>query len=146
MDVCSETIDVAPFLIGKGPEKERYEELIKAKRSSWKKIYIETVWLKAEDYPKLLASADLGVCLHYSSSGVDLPMKVVDMLGSALPVFAIRYKWSAASRQLFNQANITFMSLRSIHELVEEGKNGFLFSDSTTLNSLFLVDYSRLPI
>jgi beta-1,4-mannosyltransferase len=76
-------------------------------------INIKTVWLDVDDYPKIVASADLGVCLHFSSSGYDLPMKVVDMFSAKLPCLAYNYL--------------------CIEELVQEGINGRLFSNSDDL-------------
>jgi len=75
---------------------------------------VRSIWLESDDYPKLLGSADLGVCLHYSSSGFDLPMKVVDMFSSALPVCAFRYD--------------------TINELVNEHINGLLFQNCEELS------------
>ncbi|ESQ35157.1 hypothetical protein EUTSA_v10007520mg [Eutrema salsugineum] len=111
----SEEQDLYPNLLfiitGKGPEKEMYEE--KIKRLNLKHVAFRTMWLAAEDYPLLLGSADLGVCLHTSSSGLDLPMKVVDMFGCGLPVCSVSYS--------------------CIQELVKDGRNGLLFSSSSEL-------------
>ena len=79
------------IITGKGPEKAKYSRIINS--LSLTRVKFNLAWLEAEEYPKLLAAADLGICLHYSSSGVDLPMKVVDMFGCKLPVFAIDYQW-----------------------------------------------------
>lgn len=78
-------------ITGKGPLKKHYQALIS--EQEWKFVKIITPWLENQEYPQLLAAADLGVCLHWSSSGFDLPMKVVDMFGCGLPVCAINFQW-----------------------------------------------------
>ncbi|XP_002532170.2 UDP-glycosyltransferase TURAN isoform X1 [Ricinus communis] len=110
-------------ITGKGPEKEKYEE--KIRRLHLKRVAFRTMWLSAEDYPLLLGSADLGVCLHTSSSGLDLPMKVVDMFGCGLPVCAVAYS--------------------CIKELVEVDKNGLLFSSSSELADELLMLFKGYP-
>ncbi|KIW93856.1 uncharacterized protein Z519_05171 [Cladophialophora bantiana CBS 173.52] len=75
-------------ITGKGPQRQRYLDKIRELRSAkaLETVSIYTDWLSFENYALLLGSADLGVSLHTSSSGVDLPMKVVDMFGAGLPV------------------------------------------------------------
>ncbi|XP_051569831.1 chitobiosyldiphosphodolichol beta-mannosyltransferase-like isoform X2 [Myxocyprinus asiaticus] len=119
--------DKLPLLVcvitGKGPQKEYYKKLIDSKE--FKHVKICTPWLEAEDYPVLLGSADLGVCLHKSSSGLDLPMKVVDMFGCCLPVCAIHFK--------------------CLHELVKHEENGLIFKDSNELSEQLKLLFSDFP-
>ena len=67
--------DLICIITGKGPMKEYYQKLIA--EQEWTHIQVIMPWLEPEDYPMMLGSADFGVCLHTSSSGVDLPMKVL---------------------------------------------------------------------
>ncbi|KAL8359142.1 hypothetical protein RB598_007819 [Gaeumannomyces tritici] len=107
---------VVAVITGKGPQKAMYEGKIAKMMADGlvPSVAIRTAFLSYEDYAALLASADLGVCLHMSSSGVDLPMKVVDMFGAGLPVVA-------------------YSGYESFSELVKEGHNGCGFETAGEL-------------
>lgn len=79
------------IITGKGPLRQIFED--KIKYMSLKNFTILTAWLEQESYSMLLSCSDLGISLHTSSSGLDLPMKIVDMLGTGLPVCAFDYEW-----------------------------------------------------
>ena len=97
--------DLVVIITGKGPQREMYER--KMNELTLERVAFRTVWLHPDDYPGALANAHVGVCLHTSSSGLDLPMKVLDMFGASLPVLAARYD--------------------VVRELVSEGVDGVLF-------------------
>lgn len=103
--------EILAIITGKGPEKADYVTRIKQLEAegALEMACIRTAWLSIQDYATLLACADLGVSLHTSSSGVDLPMKVVDMFGAGLPVVG----WD---------------QFEAWPELVTEGVNGKGFS------------------
>ena len=95
------------IITGKGPQKEYYLSRIAEldKNDKLEMVAVRTYFFTTYDYALLLGAADLGVSLHMSSSGVDLPMKVVDMFGAGLPVVG----WS---------------QYEAWPELVTEGVNG----------------------
>ncbi|XP_033327166.1 chitobiosyldiphosphodolichol beta-mannosyltransferase [Megalopta genalis] len=115
--------DLICVITGKGQLKEFYMAIIKLKM--WKHVTILTPWLTSEDYPKILASADLGISLHTSSSGLDLPMKVVDMFGCELPVCAYNFN--------------------CLSELVKHNENGMIFSSYKELATLLKTWFENFP-
>nr|CAI5859463.1 unnamed protein product [Callosobruchus analis] len=111
------------FITGKGHLKEMYCNLIKER--NWRHVTVITPWLEPHQYPLMLASADLGVSLHMSSSGLDLPMKVVDMFGCGLPVCAYYFK--------------------CLYELVQHEKNGYIFMSSDELATQIQNWFTKFP-
>ncbi|KAF9108255.1 hypothetical protein BGX27_008419 [Mortierella sp. AM989] len=111
-------------ITGKGPLKQHYEEVI-SKMALENTMFI-TTWLSPEDYPRLLGSADMGVSLHTSTSGVDLPMKVVDMFGCGLPVCAFKYP--------------------TLAELVVAKSNGLVFENAGELKGQLVHLFRGFPL
>ena len=81
------------IVTGAGPQKAMFLKRFASfnENEGKGKDRIEAKWLEFEDYPKMVAAADLGICMHMSSSNQDLPMKVVDMFSCKVPCFAYNY-------------------------------------------------------
>jgi beta-1,4-mannosyltransferase len=80
---------LAVILTGRGSLRETFET--RATRRHFTAIAVKTMWLEPADYPVLIGMADLGLCLHQSSSGLDLPMKLADLRGCGVPVAVFDY-------------------------------------------------------
>lgn len=108
-------------ITGKGPRREFFRSRVESLEATGKlqNIKITLDFLSFPDYAALLGAADLGICLHQSTSGLDLPMKVVDMFGTGLPVVG----WS---------------DYETWSELVTEGVNGRGFRNRDELAQLLI--------
>lgn len=97
---------LALVLTGRGPLKEEFERRLA--RRSFTHLAVRTVWLEPSDYPVAVGLADAGLCLHQSSSGLDLPMKLADFRGVGVPVCAYDYAPVLAEAITPGREGITF--------------------------------------
>ena len=91
-----------------------------------RRIQLRARFLEPDDYPRVVGSADLGLCLHRSSSGLDIPMKVADLFGAGVPVCALDYGACLAER-------------------VRHGDNGLLFSNGRQLADVLFDLFETFP-
>jgi len=94
------------FLTGRGALRESFES--RAARRNFKAILVRTIWLEPADYPMLVGMADLGLCLHQSSSGFDLPMKLADLRGAGVPAAVYDYAPVVGEVMTTGQEGVSF--------------------------------------
>lgn len=117
------------IVTGKGPLREKIAAQWAAMADSVAgKVSLHQIFGHVDDYPALIGCADLGVSLHQSSSGLDLPMKVVDLLGVGVPVVSCRYP---AISELIKDEKALFTTPRDLAELIAT-----LASDPSALQRL----------
>lgn len=102
---------------GHGPEKEYWQK--KFEQTHFDHINVLFKWFEPAKYPLMVACADYGICMHKSTSGVDLPIKILDLQSCKIPVIAYAYS-------------------PTIKELVIENKNGYLFNTSSELADILV--------
>ena len=116
--------DLVILVTGDGARRAEFERRFAGLPA--RRIQLRTRWLEPEDYPRVVGSADLGLCLHRSSSGLDIPMKVADLFGAGVPVCALDYGACLAER-------------------VRHGDNGLLFSKATQLADILFDLFETYP-
>jgi beta-1,4-mannosyltransferase len=104
--------DLVVLATGEGPLREQYARDMEA--LALRRVHLRTLWLPPEEYPAVIGAADLGICLHRSASGLDLPMKLAEFLGAGIPVCALDYG-------------------PCLGEVLRHGENALLFSTAAEL-------------
>jgi len=116
--------DMVILVTGDGARRAEFERRFAGLPA--RRVQLRARWLEPEDYPRVVGSADLGLCLHRSSSGLDIPMKVADLFGAGVPVCALDYGACLAER-------------------VRHGDNGLLFSKADQLASMIFDLFETFP-
>lgn len=115
--------DLLIILTGEGRLRAAFEDRVSMLRL--RRVHLHTEWLSTANYARLLGAADLGLSLHRSTSGIDLPMKVADMLGSGLPILALDYGPCLAERIDHRRTGMLFRTAAELAALWIELFRGF---------------------
>jgi beta-1,4-mannosyltransferase len=121
------------ILTGRGALRESFEA--RAARRNFKTIAVKTLWLEPADYPKLIGMADLGLCLHQSSSGLDLPMKLADLRGCGVPVAVFDYAPVLGEVMIPGQQGVTFHDPGDLSNVFLSVAQGTIAPDSPLAKS-----------
>jgi beta-1,4-mannosyltransferase len=116
--------DLVVLVTGDGERRAEFERRFAGLPA--RRVQLRARWLEPEDYPRVVGSADLGLCLHRSSSGLDIPMKIADLFGAGVPVLALDYGACLAER-------------------VRHGDNGLLFSTAGQLAEILFDLFESYP-
>jgi beta-1,4-mannosyltransferase len=116
--------DLVILVTGDGARRAEFERRFAGLPA--RRIQLRARFLEPEDYPRVVGSADLGLCLHRSSSGLDIPMKIADLFGAGVPVCALDYGACLAER-------------------VRHGDNGLLFSNGRQLADVLFELFEAFP-
>lgn len=132
------------FITGKDDGSLKAKFIAKYNELALSNIRVIPLWLEDyESYVHLLRYCDLGLCFHDSSSGLDLPMKVVDMFGVGIPVIAKDYSDSKMYKVM--QIDETDLIDNALSELVSSHPishaRGFIFGNPHELYEQILRCY-----
>jgi beta-1,4-mannosyltransferase len=108
--------DLVILVTGDGARRAKFERRFAGLPA--RRIHLRARWLEPEDYPRVVGSADLGLCLHRSSSGLDIPMKVADLFGAGVPVCALDYGACLAERVRHADNGLLFSTARQLADVL----------------------------
>ena len=121
--LLSPSIRLFVLITGCGPLRDAFEARLST--ISWCRVVVRTAFLDPSTYRELLVAAHLGFCLHRSASGVDLPMKLVDLFGARTPACVLDYGDCLAEQIQPGRTALTFRNSHELAHRIDEALEGF---------------------